>query len=143
MQGNPWYQILSDPKYSFEFSHIGAHVNEREKLIEDIWEDEQDEYDPRELSYDCKRVRYEQSDMVTVLLNLSFIPDDVVKFIDFQPGWQERFKTHMTAYKRYFEEIYERKWEFQNRSLEVEYSRFFHQRLKQDMDMIMKHIESS
>ena len=81
--------------------------------------------------------------MVVILLNLSYIPDDVVKFIDFQPGWQERFKMHMMAYRRYFEEIYERQWVFQNANLEIEYSRFFRQRLKQDEDMINMHIESS
>lgn len=30
---------------------------------------------------------YEQSDMLIILLNLSYIPDDVAKKIDFAPGW--------------------------------------------------------
>ena len=87
MQGSPWYQVLSDPHYSFAFGYIGAHINEREKLIEDAWVDEPDPEDDKELSKDCKRVRVEQSDMVMILLNLSYIPDDVIRFIDFQPGW--------------------------------------------------------
>ena len=59
MQGNPWYQIISDPRYCLEFGYIGAHINEREKLIEDGYEDEKDPYDESELSHDCKRIRFE------------------------------------------------------------------------------------
>jgi hypothetical protein len=33
MQGTPWYSILSNPSYSDDFFYIGAHVDEREKLI--------------------------------------------------------------------------------------------------------------
>jgi hypothetical protein len=33
-------------------------------------------------------IRQEQSDMIMVLLNLAYIPDDVIKQIpDFRPGW--------------------------------------------------------
>jgi hypothetical protein len=35
IQGTPWYQILSNPKYSNLFYYIGAFVGERHKLIED------------------------------------------------------------------------------------------------------------
>jgi hypothetical protein len=42
MQGTPWYSILSNPKYAMEFNYIGAHVTEREKLIEDGKDDETD-----------------------------------------------------------------------------------------------------
>jgi hypothetical protein len=35
MQGTPWYSILSNPSYADEFYYIGAHVDEREKLIKD------------------------------------------------------------------------------------------------------------
>jgi hypothetical protein len=35
IQGTPWYQILSNAKYSNDFYYIGAFVGEREKLIED------------------------------------------------------------------------------------------------------------
>jgi len=35
MQGTPWYQPLSNPHYVSMFNYIGAHVDEREKLIED------------------------------------------------------------------------------------------------------------
>lgn len=35
IQGTPWYQILANPLYEFDFNYIGAHIKEREKLIED------------------------------------------------------------------------------------------------------------
>ena len=35
IQGTPWYQILSNPRYSHLFYYIGAFVGERGKLIED------------------------------------------------------------------------------------------------------------
>ena len=35
MQGTPWYQILSNARYSHAFYYIGAHIVERENLIED------------------------------------------------------------------------------------------------------------
>ena len=33
IQGTPWYDILSNDKYTDDFQYIGAHVDEREKLI--------------------------------------------------------------------------------------------------------------
>jgi hypothetical protein len=50
--------------------------------------------------------------MVMVLLNLSYIPDQVVEHIDFQPGWSVRFKLAMILYKDYFEQQTGRKWEY-------------------------------
>lgn len=73
IQGTPWYQLLSNPDYAFAFYYIGAFVEEREKLIEDGYKD--DCNDAGEMSEICKRARYEQSDMVMILLNLSYIPD--------------------------------------------------------------------
>jgi hypothetical protein len=35
IQGTPWYGILSNPMYSDDFYYIGAHIDEREKLIKD------------------------------------------------------------------------------------------------------------
>jgi hypothetical protein len=42
IQGTPWYQILSNPKYSGAFYYIGAFCGERFKLIEDGAPDEID-----------------------------------------------------------------------------------------------------
>ena len=66
----------------------------------------------KQMTEHSKRIRFEQSDMVMILLNLSYIPDDVVKHIDFQPGWQLRFKGAMQGYKGYFEHQMKRKWQF-------------------------------
>ena len=68
--------------------------------------------------------------MVMILLNLSYIPDDVVKHIDFQPGWQRRFKGAMQGYKGYFEQQMKRKWQFQSNILEQEYSEFVREKQK-------------
>ena len=88
VQGTPWYSILSNPKYAALFYYIGAHVQEREKLIED---DQTDTIDNQgELKEECKRIRYEQSDMIMILLNLAYIPDSVIqdKEFNFNKGWQ-------------------------------------------------------
>jgi hypothetical protein len=88
-QGTPWYQILSNSKYSDLFGYIGAYVGEREKLIEIDPEEEakltRDE--EGELDKEGKAVFYEQSDLIMVLLNLAVIPDKVAKKIEFNPGW--------------------------------------------------------
>ena len=81
MQGSPWYSILSNPKYAMEFNYIGAHVTEREKLIEDGREDELDS--DEEIVSEQKMIRGEQSDFIVIMLNLSCIPDSVVRKIDF------------------------------------------------------------
>lgn len=61
MQGTPWYNILANPVYRDNFAYIGADVSEREKLIEDGNADDDD--------------NVEQSDIVSVLLNLGSVPD--------------------------------------------------------------------
>ena len=49
------------------------------------------------------RHKFEQSDMVMILLNLSYIPDEVVKQIRFdEPGWSKDFHKHMSEYKEKF-----------------------------------------
>lgn len=117
--------MLSNPYYSYQFEYIGAFVNEREKLIEDGFEEEkrQDAEGKKiEMSRRSKHIRWEQSDLVMILLNLSYIPDDVVKHIDFQPGWQRRFQGAMEGYKAVFQQQMKRKWKYQCRELEDEYS---------------------
>lgn len=85
IQGTPWYQILSNARYSHLFYYVGAFVPEREKLIEDgFGESEKTEFADEE-----KAIRCEQSDMIMILLNLAFIPDSIVKDpeTNFEPGW--------------------------------------------------------
>jgi hypothetical protein len=83
VQGTPWYTVLSNMKYQIAFNYIGAFIDEREKLIEDGF----GEAEGREMNRDEKALRYEQSDMVMILLNLAVIPDSVVKSMDLSPGW--------------------------------------------------------
>ena len=63
-------------------NYIGAQVDEREKLIEDGFEDEKDPKS-KQMTERCMRGRFEQSDQIMILLNLSYIPDDVVRKLDF------------------------------------------------------------
>ena len=105
--GTPWYFILSNMKYMNLFNYIGAYVPEREKLIED------GPVDPEIDEADHAKHKYEQSDMVMVLLNLSFIPDTVVRKMakhNFEPGWSSKFKEYMDEYKAEFEG----EWKYQD-----------------------------
>lgn len=45
MQGTPWYQVLSNPNYSYQFAYIGAYTVNRENLIEDGLEEEMGKVD--------------------------------------------------------------------------------------------------
>lgn len=40
IQGTPWYSVLSNSIYSDDFNYIGAHIDEREKLIKDADDDD-------------------------------------------------------------------------------------------------------
>jgi len=92
--------MLSNPQYSNDFYYIGAFVSEREKLIEVGFKAEDD------------HVIFEQSDMLMILLNLSYIPDEVVQKINFTPGWQKEFKANMEEYKKKFMREHEVEWQF-------------------------------
>lgn len=81
IQGTPWYTVLSNMKYQIQFNYIGAYIDEREKLIEDGFEDELIE-GTKEMSADSKALRYEQSDLIMILLNLAVIPDSVCEKMD-------------------------------------------------------------
>lgn len=118
-QGTPWYSILSNSKYSHLFYYVGAFVDEREKLIE-IDPREEAKLNPDEdgeFNAEDAAVIKEQSDMIVVLLNLACIPDAVVKTIDFEAGWQKRFKLHMNNWKLNWTGKVE-KWRYQDEELE-------------------------
>jgi hypothetical protein len=88
MTGTPFYHLMANPTYGMEFNYIGPNVSEREKLIEDGYADQTISQfvqgkEVQELTEECKNRRLEQSDMVMVLLNLAYIPDSVIKQIDF------------------------------------------------------------
>jgi hypothetical protein len=124
IQGTPWYQALSNPKYSFLFNYCGVFVGERHKLIEDGAPDE--EGPDGDLPKSQQMVRAEQSDMVMLLLNLAYVPDTVIGQLDsFKAGWQVRFQGLMDAEKEAFEKDTGKKWRFQDEELEKEYHAFY------------------
>lgn len=92
IQGTPWYSILSNPEYTEAFAYFGAFIPEREKLIK--------------RGYAMDGTQVEQSDLVILLLNLSAIPDDVVRGLHFGPGFVNDFKESLDAYKTKFERKY-------------------------------------
>lgn len=89
IQGTPWFSILNNPLYADDFNYVGAHVSEREKLINDADDDDDN---------NC-----EQSDIVQILLNLSAIPDEIAQQFDFKPGFAHGFRKMMSDYKRGFQ----------------------------------------
>jgi len=60
--------------------------------------------------------------MIMILLNLAVIPDDVARKMDFNPGWQKRFKAFMEEYKSNFKGQCE--WRYQDQELENSYWAF-------------------
>lgn len=91
IQGTPWYQVLSNPKYSNAFMYVGAFVDERHTIIEDGAPDKSDKNG--EMPEDQIMMRNEQSDLVMILLNLGYIPDEVIQGINsFMPGWSKHFR---------------------------------------------------
>jgi len=47
-----------------------------------------------------------------ILLNLGVIPDSVAKKLDFNPGWQKRFRRKMCTFKLDFESTKVDKWRY-------------------------------
>jgi hypothetical protein len=63
--------------------------------------------------------------MVMILLNLSYIPDEVVDKIRFDvPGWSEQFFLNMAEYKKQFEAKHNIEWTYQDATLEARYNSF-------------------
>ena len=65
VQGIAWYEILANPAYITDFNYITASVEDRNKYIVDGDSDEDN---------DC-----EQSDMVSILINLAYLNQDVAR----------------------------------------------------------------
>ena len=59
MQGIPWYNILSNPIYCRDFSYISVDMPNRNEYIVDDDDDEDNDM--------------EQSDMVSILINLAYM----------------------------------------------------------------------
>lgn len=115
--GTPWYSILSSPPYANQFQYTGSFVTEREKLINDGY--------PLPETDEEIRWKWEQSDLVMILLNLSYIPDEVVQSVDFtKAGWSLLFKESMDKYKAAFEARTGTPWAYQDRAVEDSYVAF-------------------
>lgn len=61
---------MSNPQYTNAFCFVPSYVTEREKIINDGYPEADNEV---EIKYKC-----EQSDMVMILLQLAYIPDEVL-----------------------------------------------------------------
>jgi len=71
--GTPWYSVMSNDKYLNDMNFVPSYVNERYKIIDDGYPDPVDDDDKDAIKFRC-----EQSDMVMILLQLAYIPDDVI-----------------------------------------------------------------
>lgn len=76
MNGTPWYHVVANPHITSEMAYVHPNTGEREKIIQNGFPDEFDE--DGELTPECKQLRFEQSSMVMVMLNLAYIPDTVI-----------------------------------------------------------------
>lgn len=122
IQGTPWYQALSNPKYAFLFNYTGVFVPERHKLIEDGSADPED---GSELSPELQMQRAEQSDFVMFMLNLAYVPDKVIEKLEsFDHGWQIEVNRLMKEQQDEFSRN-NYKWRFQDETMEKEYKDFY------------------
>lgn len=86
IQGVPYYMILSNPLYVRDFQYLPADLGaDRADLVMDDDDDE---------GNDC-----EQSDMVTLLLNIAFIPEEVAARFSFKKGFNASIKGAWLAAK--------------------------------------------
>jgi len=86
IQGVPYYIILANPMYYRDFQYICCDVPDRATLIKDDDDDEEN---------DC-----EQSDLVPLILNVAYIPEEVSQKFHFATGFHKQFKPAMEEYKK-------------------------------------------
>lgn len=84
ISGIPYYMLLANPLYFREFQYVCCDVPDRNLLIRDDDDDDDN---------DC-----EQSDIVSILLNMAFIPEQVIEEFHFETGFHETFKPAMDAF---------------------------------------------
>lgn len=85
IQGVPYYIILNNPLYYRDFYYICCDVPDRNTLIKDDDDDEGNDS--------------EQSDIVSLMLNLAFVPEYVAERFSFKTGFSRDFKPAMDQYK--------------------------------------------
>lgn len=78
IQGIAFYNILANPSYVRDFNYITVSLEDREDYIVDGDSEE---------GNDC-----EQSDMVSILMNLAYVKQSVAKAFQFKPGYSKDFK---------------------------------------------------
>lgn len=81
IQGIAWYNLMANPSYVRQFNYIGVDVQGRDDLIVDG--DDQE-------GNDC-----EQSDMVSILVNLAYVKSSVAKNFEFKAGYSKSFAEDM------------------------------------------------
>jgi len=86
ISGIAWYNLLANPAYARSFNYIQVDVECREDLIVDGDDAE---------GNDC-----EQVDMVSILVNLAYIKEDVAKTFEFGPGYSHSFKESMESHHK-------------------------------------------
>lgn len=77
-----WYNVLANPYYSRDFSYFSVDIPNRNDFINDEDSDEDN---------DC-----EQSDMVSILLNLAYAKSIVAEKFEFNPNYRKDFGEAMT-----------------------------------------------
>ena len=83
ISGIAWYNLLANPKYVRDFNYIPTDVPDREDLIVDGDDAE---------GNDC-----EQSDLVTILINLAYVKENVAREYRFSAGYSDDFILAMKA----------------------------------------------
>ena len=76
IHGIAFYNVLANPVYVTDFNYFSASVKGREDYIEDSDSEE---------GNDC-----EQSDMVSIIVNLAYIRMEAVRHFHFGPGYSQK-----------------------------------------------------
>jgi hypothetical protein len=85
VQGVPYYVILANPTYYRDFQYIPCVQEDRKELIVDDDDDEGNDT--------------EQSDIVSIMLNLAYIPEAVAEKFKFESGFNKKFLPAMKAFR--------------------------------------------
>lgn len=110
ISGTPWYAIMCNPAYVEDFAWLGPHVADRGLYIKD-YDDDPDN-------------NHQQSDVVSILMNLGSIPDFVASKLNLGSTFAADFLGLMDEYKKNFEEDHGVKWDYSNQKLLDRYVTF-------------------